>query len=185
MQPTRSERFASMYEAHLGHVLAYARRRLGRPEEAEEVAAETFIVAWRRFGEIPGEPLPWLYGVARHTILNVRRSERRRKDLVRALEDEGLRVGELAERLPLVVAEDVRLTHALDTLTADEREALLLVAWEELTSAQAAQVMGVSRSTFTRRLTAARQNLRRALDNGDLAGGVGGSAHSTLSEGTP
>lgn len=183
MQPTRSERFAAMYRAHLGYVLAYARRRVSSPDEAEEVAAETFVVAWRRLGEIPDEPLPWLYGVAGHTVLNLRRGERRRRELVRALEDEGLRVGELTDRLPLVVSQDVRLTHALDTLTADEREALLLVAWEELTSAQAAEAMGISRSTFTRRLTTARRNLRRALDD-DAMAEAGDSTHSTLSEGT-
>lgn len=183
MQPPRSERFASMYRAHLGHVLAYARRRVAGPDEAEEVAAETFIVAWRRLAEVPDEPLPWLYGVAGRTILNVRRSEHRRRELVRALEDEGLRVGELTHRLPQVVSEDVRLTHALDTLTADEREALLLAAWEELTSAQAAEAMGISRSTFTRRLTKARRNLRRALDD-DATAEVGNPTHSTHSEGT-
>lgn len=186
MAPADPQRFAAVYDAHLGHVLAYARRRLASPEEAEEVAAETFIVAWRRLADVPDEPLPWLYGVARNTILNVRRGERRRRELLRALEDDGLRAGSLAGDLPPgATHDDVPLAHALDALDADEREALLLTAWEGLTARQAARAMGVSRSTMTRRLAAARRHLRGALDGADAAAARRDDVTTTSQDGGP
>ena len=164
MGMTDGERFSAIYRAHLGEVLAYARRRVGSPEEAEEVAAEVFAVAWRRLDDVPRRPLPWLYGVARNTVLNQRRTERRRGALVRALEhDQGLRAGSLAERAAPAVEPEGRLTRAMDTLGADEREALLLIAWEEMTHREAAAAMGMSRVGFTRLVARARRGLADAL----------------------
>jgi len=62
------ERFSALYEAHYGSVWAFAARRVGR-DQADEVTAETFMVAWRRLDVVPAAPLPWLYGVARNVIL--------------------------------------------------------------------------------------------------------------------
>lgn len=162
------ERFEAIYRAHLGHVLAYARRRLAGPEEAEEVAAETFTVAWRRLDEIPREPLAWLYGVARHTLMNQRRGERRHAALVREVaHDHGVRAGALAEDLAPAVAAQGRLAQAMEALEAHEREALRLVAWEELTHRQAAAVMGLSRVGFTRLSLRARRRLAHHLEQDD------------------
>ena len=62
---------------------AYLWRR--DPELADDVTAETFLVAWRRLDDIPAEPLPWLIGVARKIRLNQRRGDRRRDQLARRL----------------------------------------------------------------------------------------------------
>jgi DNA-directed RNA polymerase specialized sigma24 family protein len=61
------QRFSELYGALYGRVRAYAARRVGA-DAADEVAAETFTIAWRRFEAIPAEPLPWLYGVARNVV---------------------------------------------------------------------------------------------------------------------
>ena len=65
---------------HGRDVLAYALRRAAGPEDAADVVAETFLIAWRRLSDIPAgaEARLWLYGVARHTLANQRRGERRR-----------------------------------------------------------------------------------------------------------
>ena len=62
------ERFSGLFEAHYAQVHAFAARRVGR-DLADEVTAETFLVAWRRLEAVPAEPLPWLYGVARNVVL--------------------------------------------------------------------------------------------------------------------
>src|SRR5439155_83532 len=62
-------------------VFAYARRRATK-DEADDVVSETFLVAWRRFDELPAEPLPWLIGTARKVLANRRRSDDRRDALV-------------------------------------------------------------------------------------------------------
>jgi RNA polymerase sigma-70 factor, ECF subfamily len=68
VEPDARVRFSQMYGALYGRIHAYAQRRVGT-EAADEVAAETFLVAWRRLDAIPSEPLPWLYGVARNIVL--------------------------------------------------------------------------------------------------------------------
>lgn len=67
-------RFDACFRAHYPEVLAYAQRRVGERGMAEDVAAQTFAVAWRRLSVLPGDPLPWLFGVARQVIRNETRS---------------------------------------------------------------------------------------------------------------
>jgi Sigma-70 region 2 len=67
------ERFAQVFDAHFRAVSAYALRRT-TPAEAEDVVAETFLVAWRRLDELPEDPKAWLLGVARRILANQRRA---------------------------------------------------------------------------------------------------------------
>ena len=77
----RDARFTTLYERHYGDVLRYAARRAG-PEAAAEVAAETFLTAWRRLDDLPAsQPLPWLYVTARHCLANEFRKQERRQQL--------------------------------------------------------------------------------------------------------
>src|SRR5262249_12019776 len=77
----KEARFTALYERHYGDVLRYAARRAG-PEAAAEVAAETFLTAWRRLDAVPaGEPLPWLYVTARQCLANELRKQERRQRL--------------------------------------------------------------------------------------------------------
>lgn len=72
----QEERFTTLYRAYYGAVFRYAYRRTD-PETARDVAADTFMVAWRRFSSVPANPeqvQPWLYGVARRTLANSDRS---------------------------------------------------------------------------------------------------------------
>ena len=149
-------RFVALYEAHAGAVLAYARRRVG-PEGAEDVLAETFLVAWRRRGDVPRDALPWLYAVAGNVVRNRARSERRRVALEARLAAEPLRPVESD-------APDPRLREALAALKPIDREALLLTAWEGLSADRAARAAGCSRATFHVRLHRARRRLAQALE---------------------
>jgi RNA polymerase sigma factor (sigma-70 family) len=149
------ERFEELYRQHVGAVAAYALRRASR-ETAEDVVAETFLVAWRRLDRMPEEPLPWLYGVARRTLANHRRSAIRRESLARRLEIEAP-VGS-------VTPVDERLLDALRRLRRRDREVLMLLAWEGLTPAEAAQVLDCSPVAFRIRLHRARKRLAIALE---------------------
>lgn len=99
-QPSEAQRFVRLWDDHAARVQAYALRRVG-PDLAEEVLAETFLVAWRRLADVPGEPLPWLLVVARNTISADRRSRYR----ARAVEQEVARLAELSG--PATAAESV------------------------------------------------------------------------------
>jgi RNA polymerase sigma factor (sigma-70 family) len=161
--PSSSDHAASfrvLYERHRDDVWRYLRRRADH-HVAEDLLTEVFVVAWRRRGDPPKHPLPWLYGVARYVLANHRRGAGREAALAE-------RVG----RAAVVVTDDhaelvgVRadLAAALRRLAPADREVLLLVAWEGLTCAEAAEVIGCRVPAARARLHRARKRLRAALD---------------------
>jgi RNA polymerase sigma-70 factor (ECF subfamily) len=150
-------RFRNVF-SHLAAVTTYARRRGSL--DADAIAAEAMTIAWRRLSDVPrDDALPWLYATARNLLLE----EARRR----------YRATPLAERQRLVPAPelaemDANLRRALLALSPVDREALLLVAWEDLTPAQAAKALAISPTAFRVRLLRARRRLRARLD--DAAG---------------
>ncbi len=152
-------RFERLYQGHAGAVLTFARRRTSA-NEAEDVVAEVFLAAWRRLEEVPGDPLPWLLGIARGVLSNRRRGAERSSALIARLRDVEPTVPVRDEaRTP-----DGRVLQALRTLTPADQELLLLVAWEQLNRRQVAQVLGTSAGTVAVRLHRARGRPARALD---------------------
>lgn len=162
-------RFSQLYHEHGRAVLAYALRRVEHREDAADVVAETFLIAWRRLGEVPvdaGAKL-WLYAVARRVIANLHRTERRRTRLGQRLA-ESLRT-DLATHSPHG-GEAAEILRAMAGLTADDRELLLLVSWEDLSPAEAAKALGVSSLAARSRLHRARRRLRELIDDGEPTG---------------
>lgn len=157
---TAEERFNRCFEAHYGDILSYAVRRTGQRSSAEEVAAETFAVAWRKRDAIPGDPLPWLYAVARRVFANYRRSGRRRAALHEKLAALPSSVG--ADPADVISSRQT-IQAALTALTEGEREVLFLVALEGLETKQAAEALGCSATAFRVRLHRARRRLEKQL----------------------
>jgi RNA polymerase sigma factor (sigma-70 family) len=159
MEPTRAERFERIYHAHYAAVLAYARRRAPRAE-TDDVVAETFTVAWRRIVDVPDEPRPWLYEVARRVLANRRRGDARRAALIERL-----------QRAPAIAdagrTDSGALANAFAALPEHEREALALVCWEGLSTGDAARAAGCSDVAMRVRLHRARRRLKRALERGE------------------
>jgi RNA polymerase sigma factor (sigma-70 family) len=147
------ERFREVF-AHLGAVTAYARRRGSR--DADGIAAEAMSIAWRRLADVPrDDPLPWLYATARNLLLAERRAARRDASAGRA---------EPSVPAPELHGLDPQLHRALGSLRPADREALLLVAWEDLAPTQAARALGLKPTAFRVRLLRARRRLRAALE---------------------
>jgi RNA polymerase sigma-70 factor (ECF subfamily) len=159
--------FRRIYAAHFRQISAYAFRRASK-DEAEDAVAETFLVAWRRFEEVPGGELtlPWLYGVARRVLSEGRRSRGRRERLLAKLG----RLGGRGDPEPLI---DERLTEeqvvhlALSRLRPHDREILRLAEWEDLTNAELAVVFGCSVNAVTIRLHRAHRRFEVALRSVD------------------
>jgi RNA polymerase sigma factor (sigma-70 family) len=150
-----------LFERCHPEVRAYVLRRAPHAI-VEDVVSETFLVAWRALDSVPGEPLPWLYGVARRTLANHRRGHLRSAALsarlTRTLVPPPEQEGEVSEEV------QPQLRDALLALTVREREALLLVAWEGLSPAQAASALGCSSAAFRVRLHRARGHLAQLLE---------------------
>jgi RNA polymerase sigma-70 factor (ECF subfamily) len=152
------ERFRAVF-SQLGAVTAYARRRGSR--DADAVAAEVMTIAWRRLADVPlDDPRPWLLATARNLVFaEARRSSRSVPAEVRA-----------AVAAPEVEEFDPDLAKALRSLSRLDLEALLLVAWDDLTPKQAAKALGIHPTAFRVRLLRARRRLRARLEDVALEG---------------
>jgi RNA polymerase sigma-70 factor, ECF subfamily len=162
----RRERFAQAFDEHFRAVSAYALRRT-TPAEAEDVVAETFLVAWRRLDELPEEAKPWLLGIARRVLANQRRAAGRRHALTERIAGMPARERDPGRR-PGVL-------QALAGLSDADREVLLLVAWDGLSIREAATTLRCTRTAMKVRLHRARRRFRAELHRLER-GGTGGLA---------
>lgn len=172
----RELRFRSLYQANYLPVQAYAVNRLGRADDVPDVVAEVFTTAWRRLSAIPPSPGDrfWLYGTARRIIARRHRSASRLHNLLGRL---------AAERYPrqaLAPTGDPAQDHllaAVSELKSSQREALLLVHWEELSYAEAAEALGCSVNAVGIRVHKAKAHLRELLGTRIRAAGP---VHATI-----
>jgi RNA polymerase sigma-70 factor (ECF subfamily) len=143
-------------------------RRIGRGL-AEDVVAETFLVAFRRRASYDAghtDARPWLYGIATNLIRRHRRDEVR---ALRALARTGIdpvMAESFADRVEERVAAaeiSAALASALARLDTGQRDVLLLIAWAELTVDRVAEVLGIPPGTARSRLNRARTKIRTAL----------------------
>ena len=162
------------FEAAAPQLIEPLRRFLARRTDAataEDVLAETLLVCWRRVAELPEEPLPWAYGVARNCLHNAQRSARRQERLAARIAT----VDPPAEVAPEASESDGDLTAALASLRPDDAELLRLWAWEQLTPAEIATVLEISANAASIRLHRAREKLKHHLRKTAGAAGHEGS----------
>jgi RNA polymerase sigma factor (sigma-70 family) len=158
----RADRFDAVYREHYRAIYAYVYRRMpGRASEVPDVVADVFVVAWRRFEELPsgGEARLWLYSVAHRCVLAAQRGARRRRKLIGRLATE-------TRTQPDAVGTNSQLMDvraAIEHLRPTDREVLLLVMWEGLSHAEAATVLGCSVNAVAQRLHSARKRLKAQL----------------------
>ena len=172
---TATERFERLVVAAGPRLLGYLARRVDPPADAADALAEVYVVAWRRLDAVPrdhDDAVRWLFGVARRVAANQRRGATRRHELAARL-----RSGLEQTRRRRRVGADVR--GALAELPEADRELLTLVAWEGLSPAEAAEVVGVSPVAARKRLQRARERLARRLDGEHSAPRAGGLTDQT------
>ncbi|PPF53938.1 RNA polymerase subunit sigma-24 [Clavibacter michiganensis] len=144
-----------------GDLLAYLQRRVGF-DEAPDLLGETMVVAWRRVDDLPDDPeqaRTWLFGIARTTLLNHVRGERRRWALA-----DRIRGHAATEGASPAADHGAEVRDAVARLDADLVELVQLVHWEGMTITQAAALVGVSESTARIRYAGAKEQLRVTLE---------------------
>ena len=152
--------FDAFFAAHYPELRRYVIRRIEDPGAADDVLAETFAIAWRRREQMPEHALPYLFGICHRVIANRRRSAKRRSRLFNRLAATRVDLGrDPAE----ILAERSEIARAFSQLSDSQREVLRLVAWEGLSAADAAKVLGCSSAAFRVRLHRARSELAKRL----------------------
>jgi len=155
---------ARLIATHRNALLRYAMRRLDDRDAADDLVAETFVVARRRRDRLPprDEELFWLYGIARRVLANSLRARRRSLRLESRLAFER----ENAVETPRYDDDDIRrLVAALGHLRPGDRELLELTYWERLSYRQIGLVVGCSEKAAGVRISRARQHLRELLES--------------------
>ena len=156
--------FTSLYHDTYRMLLAYARRRVDE-QTADEVVAEVFLVAWRRRDEVPEDfERAWLFGVARNTILTASRAARRRNALNGKLCNVA-RPPAWSDGCNEASDRTDALLPALRSLREEEREILMLVAWEGLSHTEIGEALGISPNAVAIRVHRARKRLADQIDN--------------------
>ncbi|MCP2170208.1 RNA polymerase sigma factor [Goodfellowiella coeruleoviolacea] len=160
--------FGELFNRHVEALWNHAYRLTASWSQAEDIASNTFLIAWRRRAEITlvrDSALPWLYAVATNLVRGEHRTATRFARLLRRLPAERTEpdhadqvVGRLDgdRRLRAVLA-------AVDRLPRSEREAVRLCLLGELSTADAAKVLGVAETSVRSRISRARSRLRVLL----------------------
>jgi RNA polymerase sigma factor (sigma-70 family) len=161
------EVFATLCDRHATAVHRYLGRRVG--ELADDLLSETFLVAFRRRAAYRADHLevrPWLIGIATNLVHGHARTERRRyRALARAAAEPETSPPDPGECTDRLAAQALRgpLAGALAGLKARDRDALLLLAWGQLSYEEIAAVLDVPVGTVRSRLNRARRQTRAAL----------------------
>ncbi|RFU36745.1 RNA polymerase sigma factor [Actinomadura logoneensis] len=161
----RPERFAEIFDRHYTEIHRYVDRRLGA-DAADDIAAETFLVAFRARASYDPERTsarPWLYGIATNLVSRHRRGEMRRYRAMARMDGRDAVEGHEDRVVSAVTAQDGTLSAALADLAHGDRDVLLLVALAELSYTEVAQALGIAYGTVCSRLSRARRKVREAL----------------------
>ncbi len=154
--------FEALWAEHYLAVFAYAARRIGQAD-AGDIAADTFLVAWRRFEDAPDPGRVWLLAIARRVLANQVRGRKRQNALKAKIATSSVDQGVEPDPGPASEAETA-VGEAFNSLSAPDREVLALIAWDELRPREAAAVLGISAARFSVRLHRAKARMRKKVE---------------------
>ena len=160
------DRFARLVREHTPAVGNYLRRRLYplTPDDLDDLVEETMIVVWRRLKDVPPDAeLPWMIGVARNVLRNARRSKNRRSAFEATLQP----IADDRSAEEYVIA-DTNLRDALASLNDDDREFLLLNAWDGLDTHALGSLYVISTNAAAVRLSRVQSRFRELLGAADV-----------------
>lgn len=163
--PTAAKRaFRKVYDAHNDAIARYCLRRLS-PHDAQDATAEVFLVAWRRFGEVPSgeEALLWLYRVANNVVRNAQRSKTRARRLAARVHREPAYDDPGPESQIVRRERDQQVVDALRRLSDRDQEVLRLRAYERLSIPQISSVLDCSEEAAKKRVARALRRLGAQL----------------------
>ena len=166
---TSSEPFGGFYERHVASVLAFFRRRVPGAEEAFDLTAETFaaaLAAVPRFEPGPEPPRAWLFAIARHKLSEALRSSRIQDEARRALAMEPIQLDDEAIEIVETTA-GAAAVELLETLAAEQRDAIKAHHLEERGYAEIAAELRCSESVIRKRVSRGLTELHAQLRNGE------------------
>jgi RNA polymerase sigma-70 factor (ECF subfamily) len=164
--------FRGLVERHQARVLALAWRLTGVRDDAEEVAQDAFVRAWRALPQFRGDAAfgTWLHRIVTHVALDRREAAGRRRAHEVAVDDAVL--ADLAAAEPGDAGGDRvtarTRTELLAALSEAQRTAVVLHYLEDRPVLEVAQAMDVPENTVKTHLARARAAMRAAFVRGEF-----------------
>jgi RNA polymerase sigma-70 factor (ECF subfamily) len=158
MGSPQDDRFRRLVHEHGAAIGNYIRRRLYplTLADLDDLVEETLLVVWRRIDNVPDDAeLPWMIGVARNVLRNARRSQYRRTNFESRLSS----APDDPSAEDQVIA-DASVRDALISLNDDDREVLMLNAWDGLDTHALGVALSITTNAAAVRLTRARARFR-------------------------
>ncbi|MCC2640712.1 MAG: putative polymerase sigma-E factor (Sigma-24) [Nitrospira sp.] len=178
-----SPTFDQLYRDHVDVIYRFAYRLCGETEAAKDVVQETFLNAYRAYDRFRGDARvsTWLYAIASHACLRMRRKRKGEPDRELSLEEfvptsegeyslqvpmEGLSPQEALENKELRQI----LDHAIEKLPRKYRMVLVLRDMEGLSAKEVGSIVGLNERAVKSRLHRARLFVRKELSIKGIAG---------------
>ncbi|WP_382310067.1 RNA polymerase sigma factor [Herbiconiux sp. UC225_62] len=160
-----SSAFAAIFDAHRDRVFGQALRLIREPHDAEDVTALVFLEAWRRRDSVrvvDASVIGWLLVTTNNVVRNLARSRRRHRELLEriprpSLTDDAPDHAEVVGERIDHADRDAKVRSAFARLAKADQDVITLCVLEELTTGQAAAVLGVPVGTVKSRLSRAKQ----------------------------
>jgi RNA polymerase sigma-70 factor (ECF subfamily) len=157
------ELFGTLYRRHFGPIAGYLFRRTGDAAVAEDLAADTFLAAWKALPTYHNSGVPfraWLLRIATNRANAVARRERLRRRILGDL----ARPANHGHASHAMTTDDMdQLYAAMANLRAEHQAVISLVHLEGLSVEETARILGLAEGTIKSRLHRAREALRREL----------------------
>ena len=159
------EAYAALVTEHQKMVRAVTFRMTGSLDDAEELAQDAFLRAYRQLGSFSGGSKfsTWVCKIAINLSLDWRRRESRRDAIHSKWAAEAISEDQKPDDFPDALSRQVQ--QALDRLPAKQRAAMVLTVYENQSHAEAARTLGCTEATISWRVFSARQKLKRWLKN--------------------
>lgn len=162
--PTKEVLYRTLFDEYWPRVRRHVACFVDNAEEVDEIAAEVFVVAWRKLNPAKPMGLRWFLRVADNKLRDVMRRGQSRTRAIEAM-TRGMQASE--ELHPL---EALALRQALQSLNARERQVVVLTYWDGLSAGEVSEVLRCSQAAVWTTLTRARQKLRGQLEAKEVDG---------------
>lgn len=162
--PSKEVLYRTLFDEYWPRVRRHVACFVDNPEEVDEIAAEVFVVAWRKLNPAKPMGLRWFLRVADNKLRDVMRRGQSRTRAIEAM-TRGMQASD--ELHPL---EALALRQALQSLNARERQVVVLTYWDGLSAGEVSEVLRCSQAAVWTTLTRARQKLRGQLEAKEVGG---------------
>lgn len=167
----RRARFDARFSADYPVVLRFIERRIDDDQAAQDIAADVFLLLWKKDADTTPLGRGWLCKTASHLIGNHYRRTKRRQAA-----EASTQILAVAEGRALPVSDILIVREALATLSPRARDIVALHYWDGLSAPEIAEFLGMTASAVWTTLSRARDTLRVHLTPDDVA--RGGMTHA-------